>query len=112
VPPEARFWCDAKTRVETGLPFKVILKTVEKQGADLLVMNVHGKRGLDRSLLDSAAERVVRAASCPGPYDPAQSSDATETATSQEGCMKLRPLESSFHIGPISLDSILFPTLS
>ena len=25
--------------------------------------------------------------------------------------MKLRPLESSFHIGPISLDSILFSTL-
>jgi nucleotide-binding universal stress UspA family protein len=65
IPPEARAWCDAKTRVETGLPFKVILKTVEKENIDLLVMNVHGKRGLDRSLLDSTAERVVRAASCP-----------------------------------------------
>jgi nucleotide-binding universal stress UspA family protein len=49
----------------TGLPFKVILKTVEKESIDLLVMNVHGKRGLDRSLLDSTAERVVRAATCP-----------------------------------------------
>ena len=65
IPSEARVWCDAKTRVETGLPFKVILKTVEKESIDLLVMNVHGKRGLDRSLLDSTAERVVRAASCP-----------------------------------------------
>jgi nucleotide-binding universal stress UspA family protein len=65
IPPEARGWWDAKTRVETGLPFKVILKTVEKESIDLLVMNVHGKQGLDRSLLDSTAERVVRAASCP-----------------------------------------------
>jgi len=65
VQPEARAWCDAKTRVETGLPFKVILRTVEKESIDLLVMNVHGKRGLDRSLLDSTAERVVRAATCP-----------------------------------------------
>jgi nucleotide-binding universal stress UspA family protein len=65
IPTAARVWCDAKTRVETGLPFKVILKTVEKERIDLLVMNVHGKRGLDRSLLDSTAERVVRAATCP-----------------------------------------------
>jgi nucleotide-binding universal stress UspA family protein len=65
IPDEARAGCDVKTRVETGLPFKVILKALEKDKIDLLVMNVHGKRGLDRSLLDSTAERVVRAASCP-----------------------------------------------
>lgn len=65
IPDEARLWCDVKARVEAGLPFKVILKALEKENADLLVMNVHGKRGLDRSLLDSTAERVVRAAPCP-----------------------------------------------
>ena len=65
IPDEARVWCDAKTRVETGMPFKVILKVLEKENIDLLVMNVHGKRGLDRSLLDSTAERVVRAATSP-----------------------------------------------
>ena len=65
IPAEARVWCDAKTRVETGMPFKVILKVLEKENIDLLVMNVHGKRGLDHSLLDSTAERVVRAATCP-----------------------------------------------
>jgi len=31
----------------------------------LLVMNIHGKGMLDRALLGSTAERVVRAASCP-----------------------------------------------
>jgi nucleotide-binding universal stress UspA family protein len=65
IPDEARIWCDARTRVETGLPFKVILKVLEKENIDLLVMNVHGKRGLDRSLLDTTPERVVRAATCP-----------------------------------------------
>jgi nucleotide-binding universal stress UspA family protein len=65
IPDEARAWCDAKTRVETGMPFKVILKVLEREKVDLLVMNVHAKRGLDHSLLDSTAERVVRAASCP-----------------------------------------------
>jgi nucleotide-binding universal stress UspA family protein len=65
IPDEARVWCDVKTRVEAGLPFKVILKALEKENVDLLAMNVHGKRRLDQSLLDSTAERVVRAAPCP-----------------------------------------------
>jgi nucleotide-binding universal stress UspA family protein len=65
IPDEARIWCDVRTRVETGLPFKVILKVLEKENIDLLVMNVHSKRGPDRSLLDTTAERVVRAATCP-----------------------------------------------
>jgi nucleotide-binding universal stress UspA family protein len=65
VPAEARTWCDVTTRVESGIPYQVILKTVEDDKADLLVMNIHGKGMLDRALLGSNAERVVRAASCP-----------------------------------------------
>jgi nucleotide-binding universal stress UspA family protein len=65
IPDEARMWCDVKTRVETGLPFQVILRILEKENIDLLVMNVHRKRHRNHSLLDSTAERVVRAAPCP-----------------------------------------------
>ena len=65
VPPEARNWCDIVTRVETGVPYRIILRTVEDEKVDLLVMNIHGKGMLDRALLGSTAERVVRAASCP-----------------------------------------------
>jgi nucleotide-binding universal stress UspA family protein len=65
IPDEARVWCDVKTLVETGLPFQVILRTLEKENIDLLVMNVHRKRHLNHSLLDSTAERVVRSAPCP-----------------------------------------------
>src|SRR5213078_3183022 len=65
VPPEARNWCDVDTRVETGVPYRIILRTLEDEKIDLLVMNIHGKGMLDRALLGSTAERVVRVASCP-----------------------------------------------
>lgn len=65
VPPEARNWCDIVARIETGVPYRIILRTIEDEKIDLLVMNIHGKGMLDRALLGSNAERVVRAASCP-----------------------------------------------
>src|SRR5581483_3858156 len=43
VPPEARNWCDVVTRVETGVPYRIILRTLEDEKVDLLVMNIHGK---------------------------------------------------------------------
>jgi nucleotide-binding universal stress UspA family protein len=65
VPAEARNWCDVVTRVETGVPYRIIQRTLEDEKTDLLVMNIHGKGMLDRALLGSTAERVVRGASCP-----------------------------------------------
>src|SRR2546425_5174729 len=62
---EAKTWCDVDTRVETGVPYRIILRTLEDEKIDLLVMNIHGKGMLDRALLGSTAERVVRAAPCP-----------------------------------------------
>ena len=52
-------------RVSNGTPYQVILDTVEKATIDLLVMNIHGKGMLDRALLGSTAERVVRASRVP-----------------------------------------------
>jgi nucleotide-binding universal stress UspA family protein len=65
VPREARTWCDVASRVETGIPYQIILRTIEDEKIDLLVMNIHGKGMLDRILLGSNAGRIVRAASCP-----------------------------------------------
>jgi len=65
VPAEAMNWCDVDTRVEAGVPYRIILKTIQDEGIDLLVMNIHGKGMLDRALLGSTAERVVRVAPCP-----------------------------------------------
>ena len=65
VPREARNWCEIETRVETGVPYQMILTAIENEQPDLVVMNIHGKGMLDRALLGSTAERVIRAASCP-----------------------------------------------
>jgi nucleotide-binding universal stress UspA family protein len=65
VPAEARHWCDIVTRVETGVPYRIIKRVLEDERVDLLVMNIHGKGMLDRALLGSTAERVVRTAGCP-----------------------------------------------
>ena len=53
------------TQVESGVPYQTILSFVENSKADLLVMNIHGKSGLERALLGSTAERVIRGAPCP-----------------------------------------------
>jgi nucleotide-binding universal stress UspA family protein len=65
VPLEAMTWCDVNTQVETGVPYRIILRVLEDEKIDLLVMNIHGKGMLDRALLGSTAERVVRVAPCP-----------------------------------------------
>jgi nucleotide-binding universal stress UspA family protein len=65
VPPEATTWCDVNLKVETGVPYRIIPRVLEDEKIDLLVMNIHGKGMLDRALLGSTAERVVRIARCP-----------------------------------------------
>lgn len=65
VPKEASNWCEISTRVESGTPVTEILDIVKRERIDLLVMNIHGKGMLDRALLGSTAERVVRGASVP-----------------------------------------------
>lgn len=65
VPASAKPWCETNTTVATGTPYQVILKTAKKDKVGLLVMNVHGKGMLDRLLVGSTAERVVRGAECP-----------------------------------------------
>src|SRR5215472_7222531 len=35
VPPEAKNWCEVETRVETGVPYRTILRTIEDEKVDL-----------------------------------------------------------------------------
>jgi nucleotide-binding universal stress UspA family protein len=51
--------------VRTGSPASTIAETAEAEGADMAVVGTHGRAGIDRLLLGSVAERVVRLASCP-----------------------------------------------
>jgi len=48
-----------------GIPYEEILKFAPAKKTDLIVMATHGRKGLDRVLFGSTAERVVRNSSCP-----------------------------------------------
>ena len=65
IPDEAWDWCEVQAKVEVGHPYRMIERTLDKERPDLLVMNIHGKGMLDRALLGSTAERLVRSAMCP-----------------------------------------------
>ncbi|WP_254278913.1 universal stress protein [Haloarcula marina] len=56
---------DAVTRVDVGHPANTLLEYVEDNEVDLVAMGTHGRTGLDRVLLGSTAERLVRRAPVP-----------------------------------------------
>jgi nucleotide-binding universal stress UspA family protein len=54
-----------ETLVVEGSPGEEIARCAERGGFDLIVIGTHGRRGLQRLVLGSVAERVVRLAPCP-----------------------------------------------
>ena len=52
-------------RMVVGNPAAEICRVAEDEGADLIIIGTHGRRGLPRWLLGSVAERVVRNSSVP-----------------------------------------------
>lgn len=54
-----------ETAVVDGSPSREIIRYAEGNDCDLIVMGTHGRGGIDRLLLGSVAEKVVRAASVP-----------------------------------------------
>jgi nucleotide-binding universal stress UspA family protein len=51
--------------IENGTPHREVLSYVDREGVDLVVMGTHGRSGLDKYLLGSVTERVVRSADVP-----------------------------------------------
>ena len=49
-----------KSFVKKGVPYKGIIETAEKWGADIIVMGTHGRKGLPHLILGSVAEEVIR----------------------------------------------------
>jgi nucleotide-binding universal stress UspA family protein len=73
-----------------GSPSREIVEYAEREGCDLVVMGTHGRGGLDRLLLGSVAEKVIRASNVPvltvrvGPAVGADAeTDATEDASEE-----------------------------
>jgi nucleotide-binding universal stress UspA family protein len=54
-----------ETAVMEGKPSREIVRYAEAEDCDLVVMGTHGRGGIDRLLLGSVAESVVRASSVP-----------------------------------------------
>jgi nucleotide-binding universal stress UspA family protein len=51
--------------IRIGKPYLEILKAMNEENVDLLVMGASGRHGLDRVILGSVTERVVREATSP-----------------------------------------------
>ncbi|QSW99672.1 universal stress protein [Haloterrigena alkaliphila] len=56
---------DVETKVLEGAPSRVIVDQARPGECDLVVMGTHGRGGIDRLLLGSVTERVVRRADVP-----------------------------------------------
>lgn len=56
---------EAASLVEEGKPVDAILRAAARVGAGMIVMGTHGRRGLQRLVLGSVAEAVVRRAEVP-----------------------------------------------
>lgn len=61
----ARSGLEVETSLIEGYPAPLILARAADSGADLLVLGTQGRRGIERWIVGSVAERVVQRAPCP-----------------------------------------------
>jgi nucleotide-binding universal stress UspA family protein len=61
----ADYGVEVTSHLLQGSPSRRIVECAEDYGCDLVVMGTHGRGGIDRLLLGSVAEGVVRACSVP-----------------------------------------------
>lgn len=65
VPAEVHLWCNVKTAVSEGHPYREILSYAEKFEIDLISVGAHGAGFGMRALFGSNVDRVLRQAPCP-----------------------------------------------
>jgi nucleotide-binding universal stress UspA family protein len=65
VPAEVHLWCDVKTAVSEGHPYREILSYAERFEIDLISVGAHGAGFGMRALFGSNVDRVLRQAPCP-----------------------------------------------
>lgn len=56
---------EVETHVEQGEPYRAILDYADDHDVDLIVMGTHGRTGLNKLLLGSVTEKVVRSSNVP-----------------------------------------------
>jgi nucleotide-binding universal stress UspA family protein len=55
----------ARVALRSGVAYQEIVALAVDERADLIVIGTHGRGGIDRALLGSVADRVIRLAPCP-----------------------------------------------
>ena len=55
----------ARAALRSGVAYQEIVALAVDERADLIVIGTHGRGGVDRALLGSVADRVIRLAPCP-----------------------------------------------
>lgn len=55
----------AQGRILTGGPWRTIVDVLEREHYDLAVVSTHGRRGVDRMLVGSVTEKLIRHSPCP-----------------------------------------------
>lgn len=65
VPAEVHLWCDVKTAVSEGHPYREILNYAEQNEIDLISVGAHGAGFGMRALFGSNVDRVLRQSPCP-----------------------------------------------
>jgi nucleotide-binding universal stress UspA family protein len=65
IPAEAHLWCNVKTVVREGHPYREILNYAEENEIDLISVGAHGAGFGMRALFGSNVDRVLRQAPCP-----------------------------------------------
>jgi nucleotide-binding universal stress UspA family protein len=55
----------ARAALRTGVAHQEIVALAQDERADLIVIGTHGRGGINRALLGSVTDRVVRVAPCP-----------------------------------------------
>ncbi|SEO68847.1 Nucleotide-binding universal stress protein, UspA family [Halorientalis persicus] len=56
---------EVRTAVREGFPAEDLIEYADEEGIDLLAMGTHGRTGLNRFLLGSTTERIIRHADAP-----------------------------------------------
>jgi nucleotide-binding universal stress UspA family protein len=76
VPEAIRRLPNVKIVVVEGHPYEALLGYIEENAMDMIILNTQSRSGLDRALVGSVAERIVRGAHVPvlsvPPVDPAR----------------------------------------
>jgi nucleotide-binding universal stress UspA family protein len=97
---------DIELDVADGDPVDVIVRAAEARHTDLIVVGTHGRSGMDRLMLGSVAESVVRKAACPVLTVPRRAEPAASLAFARILCAvdfspaSLRALQYAAELAP------------